>query len=267
MKLSTHSEIGSRIAQERKALGLTQEILAERIGITKSRLASYEDARGCLRCGIALDICHNLMVSERWLATGKGNKSLYRDVRRSVPEDLLHKPFLEIYLSHIETIYHKMEQNSEGNPPFIWNADDHPETIKLAFFKRASFLSQSIDDKWDYVRYWAHLDEAAEIFSGRFTAPQEERLTSLNDELAVRKNGDVVPFSYKRFFRDLKPLGLLAMYTEEIAENIREQFIKDENPIPIEKLREFIHSELLRIDAELKTNFGELYRMIYIWEK
>jgi DNA-binding transcriptional regulator YiaG len=51
---------------------LSQREFATQIGINRERLASYEDARAPLKALIALQLCNQFVVSERWLATGAG---------------------------------------------------------------------------------------------------------------------------------------------------------------------------------------------------
>jgi transcriptional regulator with XRE-family HTH domain len=53
-------ELGARIAQTRKARGLTQVQLAERLGIAQQTLAHYEGGRVRLTIGVLLDLAHEL---------------------------------------------------------------------------------------------------------------------------------------------------------------------------------------------------------------
>ena len=76
--------IGSRLRQMRLALSLSQEEAAERLIITRERLANYEDGRTPLKLQIGLRFCDIFVVSERWLASGVG------PFRQCM--DLLHDP-------------------------------------------------------------------------------------------------------------------------------------------------------------------------------
>jgi hypothetical protein len=46
--------------------------VASQLGITRDRLASYEAERAPLRFEVAARFCRQFIISERWLATGKG---------------------------------------------------------------------------------------------------------------------------------------------------------------------------------------------------
>jgi transcriptional regulator with XRE-family HTH domain len=64
-------QICARLREMRERLGKTQEKLSAEVGITRQRLASYEEGRAPLRCDLALRICRQFIISEEWLATGR----------------------------------------------------------------------------------------------------------------------------------------------------------------------------------------------------
>src|SRR4051794_16855259 len=66
------SEICSRLRAARESLSVSQEEFARQVGITRQRLASYEEMRAPLRADLALRICRQFILSEHWLATGEG---------------------------------------------------------------------------------------------------------------------------------------------------------------------------------------------------
>jgi transcriptional regulator with XRE-family HTH domain len=63
-------EIVARLKEAREFLRFTQKEFAEEIGITRQRLASYEEGRAPLRWEIALRACRRFFISEFWLAYG-----------------------------------------------------------------------------------------------------------------------------------------------------------------------------------------------------
>ena len=66
----------TRIRKLRKALDLTQQAFADRLGIRQNTVAKYETGRGePTRAVIAL-ICKEFHVSEAWLRTGEGEMFL-----------------------------------------------------------------------------------------------------------------------------------------------------------------------------------------------
>ncbi|HOQ47880.1 MAG TPA: helix-turn-helix transcriptional regulator [Bryobacteraceae bacterium] len=74
-------QIGGRIRRIREALRLSQAEFAEQLGITRQRLASYEEGRVAIRYDLALRLCRRFIVSEKWLATGLGDPRLLMDLR------------------------------------------------------------------------------------------------------------------------------------------------------------------------------------------
>src|ERR1041384_7946820 len=73
-------EICTRLRTARNAVGLTQEEFAAQIGITRQRLASYEEMRAPLRFDIALRLCRVFIISELWLAKGEGDMRAMMDL-------------------------------------------------------------------------------------------------------------------------------------------------------------------------------------------
>lgn len=70
-----------RIKQLRKALDLTQQEFADKIGIKRNSLANYETGRNTPMDAILISICREFDVNEKWLRTGEG------DMFIQVPED------------------------------------------------------------------------------------------------------------------------------------------------------------------------------------
>ena len=63
--------MGNRIKELRKALGLTQQEFADRIGVKRGAIANYAIGRNASDTAVAL-ICREFGVSEHWLRTGEG---------------------------------------------------------------------------------------------------------------------------------------------------------------------------------------------------
>ena len=61
-------KIGLRLKEAREVLRFSQREFADKIGIKRARLASYEEGRVPLRWEVALRICHRFQISEHWLA-------------------------------------------------------------------------------------------------------------------------------------------------------------------------------------------------------
>lgn len=61
-----------RIKKIRKALGLTQQEFADRLGISRGNIATYETRDGNPGSSVITLICREFNVSETWLRTGEG---------------------------------------------------------------------------------------------------------------------------------------------------------------------------------------------------
>ncbi len=65
-----------RIKQLRKALDLTQQEFADRIGIKRNSYANYETGRNTPIDAIIVSICREFNVNEEWLRNGTGEMFL-----------------------------------------------------------------------------------------------------------------------------------------------------------------------------------------------
>lgn len=61
-----------RIKKIRKELDLTQQEFADKLGIKRNTVASYETGKSNLSDGAVSLICREFSVNEEWLRTGKG---------------------------------------------------------------------------------------------------------------------------------------------------------------------------------------------------
>ena len=66
-------EIGRRIFDLRKHLGLNQADFGKRIGVTRSAVCNYENGSRSIGEQVVLAICREFNVSETWLRTGSGD--------------------------------------------------------------------------------------------------------------------------------------------------------------------------------------------------
>ena len=64
--------MNERIKKLRKALDLTQQAFADRLGIKQNTIAKYETNRGSPTTSVVALIVREFGVSEEWLRTGKG---------------------------------------------------------------------------------------------------------------------------------------------------------------------------------------------------
>lgn len=71
--------MNERLKKLRKALDLTQQEFADRIGIKRNSFANYETGRNTPIDAIIISICREFNVSEDWLRDGIGNMFLPTD--------------------------------------------------------------------------------------------------------------------------------------------------------------------------------------------
>lgn len=71
--------INERLKKLRKALNLTQQEFADRIGIKRNSFANYETGRNTPIDAIIVSICREFNVNEDWLRNGIGEMFIERD--------------------------------------------------------------------------------------------------------------------------------------------------------------------------------------------
>lgn len=64
--------MNERIKEVRKSLGLTQQEFADRIGVKRNTVATYEGGRNVPIDSVVSLICKEYNVNEEWLRTGEG---------------------------------------------------------------------------------------------------------------------------------------------------------------------------------------------------
>jgi transcriptional regulator with XRE-family HTH domain len=129
--------IGQRLRAIREHLNLSQTQAATQLGVTRERLASYEDGRAPVRFDFALKFCRQFIVSEEWLALGE-NRIIARWMKRwnkpkrsfdwhscdrrkcmsLLLEPAFHDPkpgtlFSEAYDAFFDTVYQKLANDYE----------------------------------------------------------------------------------------------------------------------------------------------------------
>ena len=111
-----------RIKMVRKAVGLTQQAFADKLGIKQNTVALYEMGRSGVSDGIITSICREFNVNETWLRTGEGEM-----FRKRTDNEIL----------------------TEFTADLVFEADDS--------FKKAivTTFAKMDDDTWDHFEKWA----------------------------------------------------------------------------------------------------------------
>lgn len=222
-----------------------------------ARLANYEDGRGCLRCGIAFEICRHLVISEQWLATGTGDKNAYRGVLDEFPENLMNKSFLDLYENEVEPLYERAGYPDSFVPMLRYDGKHPADTWKIACVKLIENEARSIKDEESLSWYWMDVAKFAGEKSFYYSKSPRDRLTKLNKKLSVSKAGKTEPFSYEKFYDDLALIGLEWPDIESIA---KYELPITKEPIPVETIIKVVVNYI----EEYGTNSAlKLYQKIH----
>lgn len=71
--------MNERLKKLRKALDMTQQEFADKIGISRGNIGAYEVGKNALSDAVVSLICREFDVNEAWLRTGKGDMFLPLD--------------------------------------------------------------------------------------------------------------------------------------------------------------------------------------------
>ena len=98
-------EMGERIYHCRKSLKLTQEELAEKVGVSTQMISNLETGKKAIRPENLVKICKALNISTDYILTGSQSKH----IADSIVDQLVHLPpkELQIVTSMIECIGEK----------------------------------------------------------------------------------------------------------------------------------------------------------------
>lgn len=79
-------EMGERISKQRKSLKLTQEQLADTIGVSTQMISNLELGKKAIRPENLIKICSALGVSADYLLTGVKANDLYNSIAGKLPD-------------------------------------------------------------------------------------------------------------------------------------------------------------------------------------
>ena len=71
--------MNERLKKLRKALDMTQQEFADKIGISRGNIGAYEVGKNALSDAVISLICREFNVNEEWLRTGEGDMFLPLD--------------------------------------------------------------------------------------------------------------------------------------------------------------------------------------------
>lgn len=79
-------EMGDRISKRRKYLKLTQEQLAETVGVSTQMISNLELGKKAIRPENLIKICTALGVSADYLLIGVESENPYKDIAEKLPD-------------------------------------------------------------------------------------------------------------------------------------------------------------------------------------
>ena len=147
--------MNERIKKLRKALDLTQQEFAVRIGSTQNVVANYEIGRRNPSKSVINNICKTFHVNEDWLKTGAGD--MFADVSRD------------------EQITEFVQQTLSTKP----------DSFQRRF---AAMLSTLSDSDWEVLERMAHTiiaERPAAALASEDTPPQEGKPLSIDEQVEL----------------------------------------------------------------------------------
>ena len=110
--------MNERIKEPRKTIGITQQELADKLGLKRNTIATYEIGKAIPSDRVISDLCNKYSVNEEWLRSGNGEmfKQPSDEVGHYV-EDLLEydgvgNPFYDIIIEMMKK-YQEMDEKSK----------------------------------------------------------------------------------------------------------------------------------------------------------
>lgn len=110
--------MNERIKELRKTIGITQQELADKLGLKRNTIATYEIGKAIPSDRVISDLCNKYSVNEEWLRSGNGEmfKQPSDEIGHYV-EDLLEydgvgNPFYDIIIEMMKK-YQEMDEKSK----------------------------------------------------------------------------------------------------------------------------------------------------------
>ncbi|MCI9364107.1 MAG: helix-turn-helix transcriptional regulator [Oscillospiraceae bacterium] len=132
-----------RIKKLRKALDLTQQEFADRLGIKRGNIATYETREGSPGSSVISLMCKEFNVNETWLRTGEGD--MFNKTESSAVERLCSELKASELERQIIQAYFKIEPNIRDS--FVRRLIHEVESKRNSDAETTSELAPSIPDK------------------------------------------------------------------------------------------------------------------------
>jgi transcriptional regulator with XRE-family HTH domain len=123
----TKQTVGERIKSRRSELGWTQDVLAEKAGISKSFLSDLENSKRSVGADKLLDIARALGVSLDYLMTGEASQDQPNEVqipaslaRFATEEGLSFRRTLMLLDMELQILAHRSARKKDGLEAVDW---------------------------------------------------------------------------------------------------------------------------------------------------
>ena len=111
--------VTERIKEIRRAVGCTQQEFADRLGLKRNTIATYEIGKAVPSDRTISDICREFRVSEVWLRTGEGEMFLRQTEAEQLAEITTRMeldqddPFISMITSAVKS-YYKLSETEKA---------------------------------------------------------------------------------------------------------------------------------------------------------
>ena len=111
--------VTERIKEIRRAVGCTQQEFADRLGLKRNTIATYEIGKAVPSDRTISDICREFRVSEVWLRTGEGEMFLRQTEAEQLAEITTRMeldqddPFISMITSAVKS-YYKLSETEKS---------------------------------------------------------------------------------------------------------------------------------------------------------
>ena len=180
--------INQRIKKLRKVLDLTQQAFADRLGISRGNIATYETREGSPGNSVIALICREFGVNEAWLRTGKG------EMFTKAPNTALEELAVDFYLDPfdealVDEYLHLTPNNRKAIRAFFYRVlmklvgDKKPEELlktEMGYPSIEEALAYAEDAKRAAIQeYFSKMQQGSEVSEeitpARTKAEQEAR--------------------------------------------------------------------------------------------
>jgi DNA-binding XRE family transcriptional regulator len=140
-------EIAQRLRQMRELLRFSQAEFAEQVGSNRQRIADCEAGRVALRCELALRLCRQFVIGEKWLATGHGRPRQYLSLTLDMagPRIGAQSTFSQVYDKVLSLAYEARLQKWPTNVVVMVRQKEDLAFVKNLFLYLLAVWDRQID--------------------------------------------------------------------------------------------------------------------------